>query len=760
MIHLHDLDGCAPTPLAHYLKALGVLRLVAEQADPQARGWWQGERFRLATALDRGQFQRFFLEEYEPSPLIAPWNKGSGFYNNDPAPKPLLASTAKRFQRMRDGLHAGQALLGEQIKADDQVRSIKNESKGRELGAAQRTALRNSAEYKKRLADAERDFKSLKENLISNCRLAWRGPHREWMDAAMVLDDKGIPRFPALLGTGGNDGRLDFTNNFMQRLAEVFDLTDPAGAPSAMASNWIAGALWQATTSGYQSGASVGQYLPGTAGGANNSNGSMADSQLNPFDFLLMLEGAVLFNAHATRRFGGTSASRAAAPFAISAQGAGYASAGESDEGARGEQWMPLWSQPLTLIELRRLLAEGRAQIGARAVREPLDLAKAVARLGVARGIDGFQRYGYIKRNGDANFVVPLGRFYVPDHSSPLLSCLDDLDAWLPRLRREARTAGSARLKQAERKLTESLFAVTQHCGDGLRWQTVLLALTEVESVQVTGSGHAAGPIPALRPDWVRAASQGNANTPELRLALAFALQQWRRDKSNGSKPIRPDTVRRHWLPLKGSRYHVNAEGRLQVEPGVVMSGRSVESDAVAVLGRRLVEASQQGEHRLPLTAGLDVSAGPDDLSAALDGEIDLDRTLALARALMALDKGQWQRAPVRIERGRAGEWPDDAWMAIRLALLPWPLDQREIGADPAILRRLAAGDASGAVTLALQRLRAKGIGSTIRIAGVDAATARRWAAALAFPITERTALGFLKRIDPPTTKTNGESQA
>lgn len=40
-MRLHRLDGCAPTPLAHYLKALGVLRLVAEQLDPQARGWWE-----------------------------------------------------------------------------------------------------------------------------------------------------------------------------------------------------------------------------------------------------------------------------------------------------------------------------------------------------------------------------------------------------------------------------------------------------------------------------------------------------------------------------------------------------------------------------------------------------------------------------------------------------------------------------------------------------------------------------------------------
>ena len=58
MIYVHQLDGCAPTPLAHYLKALGILRLVAEQADLDARGWWDGDRFRLATKLNRKDDRR------------------------------------------------------------------------------------------------------------------------------------------------------------------------------------------------------------------------------------------------------------------------------------------------------------------------------------------------------------------------------------------------------------------------------------------------------------------------------------------------------------------------------------------------------------------------------------------------------------------------------------------------------------------------------------------------------------------------------
>ncbi len=72
--HLHTLKGCSPMPLANYLKSLGILRLVGEQADKQARGWWQGERFCLLTTLSRDELETFFLEKYEPTPLLSPWN--------------------------------------------------------------------------------------------------------------------------------------------------------------------------------------------------------------------------------------------------------------------------------------------------------------------------------------------------------------------------------------------------------------------------------------------------------------------------------------------------------------------------------------------------------------------------------------------------------------------------------------------------------------------------------------------------------------
>lgn len=753
---VHDLDGCAPTPLAHYLKALGILRLVAEQADPQARGWWDGDRFRLATQLSHDGLRAFFLEGYKPTPLASPWNKGSGFfYTNDPGLTPVEKSTAPRFERLRVGIRAGRLLLDELAKADQAVRTIKAETKDKKLSKAQKKALQDSPAYKKRLAEAEKVFKTLKADLIPQIRLHWRGPHREWMDAAMVLGVDGIPRFQYLLGTGGNDGRLDFTNNYFQRLNEVFDLSDPVGRPRNSAQSWFDSALWGVTTPGLLSGSAVGQYFPGMAGGANNSNGPDSDSLLNPVDFLLLMEGAVLFAAHATRRLGAGEQTRAAAPFAVGTQGAGYASAAGSDESARGEQWMPLWVQPITLPELRRLLAEGRAQIGAHSAREPLDLARAVARLGTARGIVAFQRYGYIERKGQSNLAVPLGRFHVPDHISPRLACLDDLDAWLPRLRREARSGNAPnRLKLTERHLADALFAVTQHPGEPSRWQSVLLALAEVEAVQVTGSGYRCGLVPKLRPEWVEAA---NDDTAEFRLALSFALQARAFIRDTGM-PL--DPIRRHWLPLdkekpwKFATTGTGSQTRLQNGSDTVMQGRRGIDDASAMVERRLIEATQRGERRLPLQAAIRAAAHPTDLGALIAGTVDMDRTLALGRALMALDSELWPKRFISLSRPQHTEWPDDAWLAIRLAMLPWPLpDGRRIGVDPAILRRLGSGDAAMAVELALRRLRAAGTHPTVRVASVSSETARLWAAALAFPISQHTAAAFVRRLDPHSLK-------
>ncbi len=743
MMNVHALRGCTPEPLASYLKALGVLRLVSEQVDPEARGFWRDECFHLLTTLGREELLDFFATKYQPSPIVSPWNKGSGFYQaRDPGVSPVEASVSDRFLPLRAGMRAARELIDDIARADAEVRSIKDESKKGSL--AERKRLRADPDYKRRLADAERRFKSAKQSLIPRCRAVWRGPEREWLDAALVLDGDLAPVFPALLGTGGNDGRLDFTNNFYQRLGDLFDLGSPSGAPRQETPGWFESALWGTAHFGAKAGA-VGQFMPGCAGGANASNGPMADPRLNPTDFVLMLEGAILFRGSLSKRLDGRSRLQASAPFAFPARAAGYATAAASDEGPRGEQWMPLWGNPLLLEELAHLLAEGRARLGSAQVQEPLDFARSVARLGTARGIEAFQRFGYVERNGQSNLAVPIGRFVVPE-GQPAVGLLDVLSPWLGRLRRQARTRAPARLVSAEQQLADALFSVAQHPDEPTRWQRVLLSLAHVESVFSSGAGFAAGPVPPLDPGWVRAADDGS---PEIRLAVAFALQR--------SREGRPDGVRRHWLPLDRSqrRFETTGDraGTLARRPDVVMFGRDGPGDALAVVERRLVEASQGGHRQVTLVAGRGADASASDLANLLAGRVDFSRTMALAKAFMAVDAYAWQARPAPPRRP-AGEdsWPDDPWVAIRVALLPWPLFEGvRIQADPAVVRRLAAGDATSAVRLAIRRLRAVGVRCPLNLA-VPTPFARLWGAALAFPISLSTARRLARRLDPAST--------
>ena len=268
------------------------------------------------------------------------------------------------------------------------------------------------------------------------------------------------------------------------------------------------------------------------------------------------------------------------------------------------------------------------------------------------------------------------------------------------------------------------------------------------------GTGFAAQPVPRLRPEWVAASYDG---TPEFRLALAFALQARGFRRETGT-PV--DPIRRHWLPLDRERrwrFATTGTGsgvRLDVQPEVVMHGRRGRDDAIALVERRLVEASQREGRRLPLMAAPHASASVADLTTLLEGGVDLDRSLTLARALMALDRTAWAERYTPIEPLHSSGWPDDAWLAIRLCTLPWPLRTRsgfelDVGADPALVRRLAAGDAATAFGLASRRLRAAGVCSTVRASAASVDTARLWAAALAFPITQRTARRLLYRLDP-----------
>ena len=733
MIHVHRLDGCAPTPLAHYLKALGILRLVAEQADADARGWWDGDRFRLASKLTRAELEAFFLHDYQPTPIFNPWGARSGFYDGSPEKsareslKRIECSSSPRLEPFRSTIKTVRSIIA-----------------GTTAGG--------------KPADKEKD------KLILALRSNTRGKSSLWLDAVVALIGAGQEvswAQPPIFGTGGNEGAGGYPSAYMSAIVE-----------SVIEENWnhaISCTLFGTTVPQCHWDQSMGQFAPGAVS--------------TPWDMLFAFEGACMLRSSVGGRTSTRSKRWMSSPFYVAPRSSGYASSSRLDEKflnkgreypGRGEQWLPLWTEPSRHFEVQQIFTEGRATTKAGRATDGWTMARAVASFGVSKGIRQFVRYGYQQRNNQAtHFAVPLGRLCTPDGergTSTKSSCLDDLDAWLRSLHREAHPSDDQKAKRVPDRivatygrLMDALFSVANEHATVQQYQDVLLRLCEVEAIMRRGTGFAAQPVPRLRPEWVAATYDGTA---EFRLALAFALQSCVY-RIAGRRV--DDPVRRHLLPLEPKRPQLPLDPerklrfattglgsgvRLDVRPEVVIQGRRGLNDAIALVERRLMEASQREGRHLPLKAAPRASASIADLTALLAGSVDLDRTLTLARALMALDRRAWAEHFVPIEPARGADWPDDAWLAIRLCTLPWPLSTRsgfelDVGADPALVRRLVAGDAATAFDLASRRLGAAGVCCTVRGSAASVDTARLWAAALAFPITQPTARRLLLRLDP-----------
>jgi CRISPR-associated protein Csx17 len=423
-------EGCAPVPLAAYLKALGSFRLVAEQKDKSARGYWRNEAFVLDTVLTKEELVRFFLEEYRPSPIISPWNGGSGFYYREGKSKEKDRRTGKRIKTgVRDEATAATKTLDvlEHAQAD-RFRPL------RLTINRVRRALRDLG-YEQAPSDEQKHglVKLLRSSLCDDETL-------DWLDAALALGTDNLHK-PPLLGTGGNDGNLDFSSNYMQRLTELFNTENGEILTGVRGS--LESALFGTSNASLREGA-IGQFAPGAAGGPNATTGFERQTLVNPWDYVLMLEGESLFSASATRRLQSASSTGLSYPFTVNSantDGSGGALADEKRKskgkivGNSFEIWMPLWERAASLAEVRSLMSEGRATVGRRPARDGLDFVRAVASLGVNRGINSFERYALLQRRGDSISATPKGRIRVQPR--PRARLLNDLDAgdWLSRFR-------------------------------------------------------------------------------------------------------------------------------------------------------------------------------------------------------------------------------------------------------------------------------------------------------------------------------------
>jgi len=679
------LKGCTPEPLMGYLKALGVLRIIAEQKDPDVRGCWRDGMFALSSRLTQEEITNFFFGEYKPTPVIVPWSGGDFFgvsldgkvntYSKTPTAAKIiesfLATSSERLAQYRTALHCAFSTLtkcGILKKGDMEDRELKRCYIG---------ALRNIS----------------LESVI------------DWIDACAILTaDKAA--FSILLGSGGgSDGNTHYSDNFMQNLWEVLpEFESQRKKPIGSSFELIQSALWGTNTSALVTNRTSSLYDAGATGGANAGQGFERASLSNPWNFILCLEGTLLFAGSISRRQTGREKGRAAFPFQVRLTTTNLDSSSEKETSGR-EIWLPIWDRWATHAEIATLFTEGRVSIGAKSAERGVDIARAAASLGIDRGIKSFQRYAIVKgRIGGENYNTSayMGSFDVNDRTSVNLLC--EIDPWLDRFRQAAADDKTPpRFKSALRRIETAIFSFCQYGGHS-RFADILCALGQAEKELAHGENfrkkNNLSPLVGLSPQWLEAA---NDISLEFEIALSLAGMY---DASSKIGPLRANLE-----PVKIGKSKQGNMNAAWSEGGreVVWNVSDLCRNLAATLERRIMDGERAGCDRLPLvhrrTATLDAVA------SFIAGETNDRRIEELLWGMLLID--HYKDYPA-LKRAASDAPPlPRSYALLKLLFMPGSLSIKnetvDIRTEMAILPLLRANRMEEACRIAIRRLHASG---------------------------------------------------
>lgn len=711
IINTIKLEGCAPQPLISYLKALGVLRLIAEQdLDRTTRAAWRGGAFVLMTTASEDDLVRFFLKEYRPTPIVAPWNNGSGFHAPEGA-----SGSGKKVKSIRNI----------KLSTDPRLQPYRETIKrAEELLAACMTPKIAALDKTKR-------SEALKPILVPLCRNEFSDDVVQWLDAVCLLVDNDELGLPPLLGVAGNDGNLEFSLTFMGRLNDVLPLD---GKPRPKSEEQLRAALFQDRIATLEQD-SVGQFYPAGAGGANAEQGVKGESYVNPWDFILAIEGTLMLASATVRQLAAGARSRASFPFTARNSTIGYGTATENEK-MRAEMWLPLWSRPTSYHEIAQVFGEGRVQFSGshrQSARTGFDFARAVAELGVDRGIDAFHRYAFIERNGQANLALPLGRFEVRER--PHAALVHEIDYWLERLRRATGDAKRTppRFTRGRKRIEEAIFNLCAN-GQAEHLRETLIALGAAEAAVATSprfrDEHNLPPLAGLTEAWAEACDDETSEFSIAR-ALASITGDGERDAMRSSlEPVTIERTKVAWTNRDGSA--VWGTNTLEENLASVISRRSVDARV-----NTLTHPAVAGRRQASLTA----------VTAFLSRATDDAQIEELLRGLALID---WKRAG-RVERKRTAitvpATLPRAYALLKLLFLRdgelyrrGSMEPVTIKHEPRIIPLLRANRVDEALEIAARRLRATGLSPLDHRFHFNRQDGTRLAAALLIPIESRAA--------------------
>jgi CRISPR-associated protein Csx17 len=690
------------------------------------RGAFVSDGFRLS-GIAASEVVALLVDDWVPTPVLTPWNNASGFYDSAKgrlaaaAIEAVLGSSEPRLEPLRRNI--------------EQVRRLVHE-----LGFTDAPEKEAKAAFVKQL-----------RGVLSDDAIAW-------IDAVAAVDD-GQARFMPMLGSGGNEGVLDYSGLFLRSLVETL-LGDRARSIRLLESVLFGKACSDLLER------PGGQFEPGTAGGFNTGPGFESKGlPNNPWSFLLLVEGTILWaSGIASRQRGIESGYRlAVSPFTVRHRAAGYGSAADKDDDpqrVRAELWVPVWHRPSEAREVAKLISEGRADVrsargAVRHATESLDFVDAVGALGVDRGVTSFVRYALAKRRGDAFIALPAGQVEVNqrrevDLLRQLDGEMDAVDAFLSRFPSEQ--GAPALLTRMRRAIDDARFNVAARGGH----DAMLRLARAIGALEMTLARRDPGKEPQLRrplgglsPEWVEACG----DSTEVRIAAALASIR----PTGGARSIR--TYLAPIDPDDPGRFAPAARA-------LPFAGRDLADRLASVLQRRLLDVrstSQDGVGRSGAPTRGSRTVRLDEIGAFLvPGLVDDHAVEELLFAFTWLaPRADPSPAPARPVVGATPPLPR-SYSLLKLLFLPDGLtvggERVDVLPDASIVPLLHAGRVADAVEIARRQLRALGLRPrrVVDQDDDDPAFGRRLAAALLIPIgpTPRLANDALLPATDETTET------
>jgi CRISPR-associated protein Csx17 len=377
------LYGCRHDILGHYLKAIGLLRVLALCADeanrdPDAEGWWDLERacfcLRSPKYPTREKLVEFFALHYRPTGVFAAWNKESGC---DAAGSEKLGVNSEWLTANR---------LSEQVvSAADR---LKPANRNKFTGAEALELYREAATASVREAIDAIVAPFVKSNSehpmflskgIAGRAHMWR-THWEYLS---VFQKHRAVYLKASANVRSHTGTA-------KQLLKLKEKVKAAEKP-------ITDLLpFESRNGGESSSKGKGTpFFPDAIKAYNTGSGWVTENYpFNALDYILAIEGGFAMRGSVGRTLAANSKRFAAFPFVFDA-GDELVDDGNEVKGTARALWFPLWNRPATFAELSSFISDAQARLPGKDARFSAEFMRALHSQGVDAGFAGWQEFRF-----------------------------------------------------------------------------------------------------------------------------------------------------------------------------------------------------------------------------------------------------------------------------------------------------------------------------------------------------------------------------